>query len=263
MIVILKKISFNSFTLVTGSFFVLGFKPVIWLLCYSVLIHLKGDRIQNLIEPDLKRHIFTCHFHVHINSKQKSHVQKETYSRMQYTDIKGRGLVIFDVLETFLTKALLPSLVLHYLVNLATVYLTSLFLFLESFVIFKTGRLSHFCSRLTFSANFECFRCFSCAFEVGILLNTPGISRFSYLDRNMLGTLDCDAYFPWRKIVCMWGKVPLFICKSFGKPASPTGIRGESTSQPNARSALQCKQLNCKVTGVLTKARTSRAQSKA
>ena len=49
------------------------------------------------------------------------------------------------------------------------------------------------------------------------------------------------------------------MCTSFGRPARPTGIWGESTSLPNVRSLFRCRRLNSKVTGVFKKALTSRA----
>lgn len=49
-------------------------------------------------------------------------------------------------------------------------------------------------------------------------------------------------------------EAPSLVRTSFGRPASPTDIRGETTSQPSVRSAFQCKQLNCGITGKFAEA---------
>ena len=98
-----------------------------------------------------------------------------------------------------------------------------------------------------------------CKFLILPSLNTPVTSEFS---RSMSQTFDCDAEFSRVSVVCTLGEAPPFMCTSFGMPTGPTGFREESTSEPNVQSVLQRKQLNCKVTGVFKKARTSKAQSK-
>ena len=126
----------------------------------------------------------------------------------------------------------------------------------------RAWRVFHLCALLTFCANFECFRGFICALKVGIFVNIPVTSQLCRSHRGMLWTFDCDVDFPRVSVVCVWGEAPPFMCTSFGRPAGPADIRGESTSLPNVRSVFRSKQLSCEVTGVFTKARTSRAHLK-
>ena len=89
-------------------------------------------------------------------------------------------------------------------------------------------------------------------------MNTPVISQLSCPHWSMRGTFDCGVDFPGCQLRACggWRRPPAHLS------SDPTDMRGESTPQPNVRRMLQCKQLNCEVTGVSTKARTSRAQLK-
>ena len=104
--------------------------------------------------------------------------------------------------------------------------------------------------------------CSGRALEVRASINTPVISQFSCLHRSMRKTFGCSVDFPRMSVGSE--DLPKEVRTRDGAihRTHTAGTRGKSTAQSDIPRMLQCGQLSCEITGVLTEIPTSRARLK-